>query len=391
MPHETVFELLVSGLSKRLDVPLQLKLLIKQYYTKFYFLPINTYIAYNYTSSILEMSLFNVITDQKESYNTYNYNKSFENNDGIKHTINNTTLPIDIQTLCNKDGTNPLSTNHITSNKWSMTVQIGSNICELNAFPSSLQVPDGALIYGLYKFTLPSFPLTSSKFSQKPTAITFDANTQILYGMNSYSDMEYIQKHSHKIYYLDFTETNYDWKTLSGSIKNRFNTTCCMVDNRFLAILGGDTFGDASKTAEIYSLNFNKSVSIKDMEIEKDFAFSLYHETFHRIIVVDTFKEKNRYYRSEDKSYSMNHRLMEWHDINKDRWMVIENDIEMKQLSNVFVSQINPNILFFVGRSGQNIRVNRFDLRNCKGYVLTDLYQVLSRNNLRYDVCTLFL
>eukprot|EP01083_Nonionella_stella_P180017 640824_1 len=97
--------------------------------------------------------------------------------------------------------------------------------------------------------------------------------------------------------------------------KKRFNTTACMVDHdRYIAILGGDELGYASTDAELYAVNCAKSVMLKQMVIPKDYALCVYHETFHRIIVADTFKEKERFDRSDGKYYGVNYRQIEWYD-----------------------------------------------------------------------------
>merc|ERR1719474_2172522 len=98
------FELLISAASRvtassRLRIPLKVILLIKRYYT-LTVLPINMYIAYNYTSSVHEMQLYNVVHDTTETFKTYNYSTSFQHNDGAKCSIYHAALPLSLQKQC---------------------------------------------------------------------------------------------------------------------------------------------------------------------------------------------------------------------------------------------------------------------------------------------------
>ena len=180
---------------------------------------------------------------------------------------------------------------------------------------------------------------------------------------------------------------------MKGGIMKRYNTTACMVDNnRAISILGGDMFGDASKKAELFALNCNKSVSLRDMEIERDKALSLYSNDLHKIFIVDVLKEKKRYYRNEGKYYWSNNRYLEWYDINKDKWVLIEDHcIDMQELSNMYISKIDPNILIFVGRKDDNIITSKWDLRANEGGIINRLDMALPSNYLRYDLCALYL
>lgn len=65
---KTPFELLIAAASSRLPIPSKVTLLIKRYYTSHHVLPINMWIAYNYTSSVHEMSFFNVVHDVTETF-----------------------------------------------------------------------------------------------------------------------------------------------------------------------------------------------------------------------------------------------------------------------------------------------------------------------------------
>ena len=60
------------------------------------------YIAYNYTSSVHDLELFNIINDdgQSDKYRTYNYSRDHSNNDGIKCVINGESLPVANQKRC---------------------------------------------------------------------------------------------------------------------------------------------------------------------------------------------------------------------------------------------------------------------------------------------------
>ena len=168
-----------------------------------------------------------------------------------------------------------------------------------------------------------------------------------------------------------------------------------MLDHdRCIFIGGGDSFGYASRRAELYALNSEKSVLLKDMEFEKaNDALSVYHEDMHRIFVVDEFKEKQRYYPQESKSYWSTQRHIEWYDINKDEWVLLRHEVDMFRVSNVFIPGLHPQMLVFVGSGAnkENVVVHQYDLRTSKGGCTKDLGSVLPTNYLRYDVSALFL
>ena len=99
---------------------------------------------------------------------------------------------------------NNLSKDHIISSKWSMATTIGSK-CELNGFHLKFIHTKTSSSYGVYKFELPKFPLSSqSKMTQKPTSVTFNTDNKCIYAMNTHCDTEYFQHDSNKIYTLDF-------------------------------------------------------------------------------------------------------------------------------------------------------------------------------------------
>ena len=210
MDNKTAFGLLLSGMSKRLLIPGDVLLIIKQYYTRFYTLAINMYIAYNYTSSVHDLQLFNLIKESTHTYRTYNYNRDHSHNNGLKVIINKQPLPLYIQKRCSFDGMNELTEAQIACSKWSMVSLIGSK-CELNAFHPNLVSRLGTNShspideYGVYKFALPSFPFSSrTQMPQKPTSVTYNHRTKCLYAMNTHCETEYFQRDSNKIYTLDF-------------------------------------------------------------------------------------------------------------------------------------------------------------------------------------------
>jgi len=380
------FELLISAASSRMPIPTKVILLIKRYYTSMV-LPINMYIAYNYTSSVHEMQLYNVVHDTTETFKTYNYSTSFQHNDGAKCSIYHAALPLSLQKQCARDGTNHLSTAQTRSQRWSMVATIGK-ISELFAFPFSITADESA-IYGVYKFKLPPFPK-----QLQPSTVTFNHSTNTLYAMNAFKSSNYFQSESHTVYKLNFFSKRPEWELASGSIKSRHNTTSCMVDHdRCIAIFGGDSFGLSSTTAEIYALNSGKAVMLKDMQFERDEALSVYHPHYHRLIVADTWKEKQRYYPEESRSYWSTQRHIEWYDINKNEWTLLRHDVDMHRVGHVLIPEMQPHLVVFVGSGAneENVVIYQHDLRTERGGCTKDLGSVLPRNVLRYDVSAIFL
>ena len=113
---------------------------------------------------------------------------------------------------------------------------------------------------------------------------------------------------------LDLNQIDKLQKTYCGKLNAERCYTCtCMVDkDRFIAILGGSndagfySYGDeCSNKAQLYALNSNKIISIKDTIFQTygRSSKSLYHDNFHKIVVCD---DRGR---------------IEWHDINQDKWI----------------------------------------------------------------------
>ena len=193
------FELLLLGCSKRSQIPSQVSFLIWRYYTNLFTLSMNMYIAFNYTSSVHDLVLLHAHRQDKKRYKSYIYNNSVAHNDGATCIINQSRLPLDIEQRCCLDGMNELNEAQVTSPHWSMVANIGAR-CEISAFcPSALLGT-----YGVYKFSLPPCPCSSSSHTQQPTAVTFAHSTQVLYATNAYCELDAFQLNSHKIYAFDF-------------------------------------------------------------------------------------------------------------------------------------------------------------------------------------------
>eukprot|EP01084_Bolivina_argentea_P024388 45446_1 len=119
-----------------------------------------------------------------------------------------------------------------------------------------------------------------------------------------------------------------------------------------------------------------KSIQCKDMIKHRINGYSIYDNKFHRVII------------GSDNT-------IEYYDINKDYWILINSEtnfnyssIMMNIKPNIFISDYNPNILFISGRvnAGNNrvgIVTEMIDLRktNCKWKMLL-LYDI--DDNLNY-------
>lgn len=182
------------------------------------------------------------------------------------------------------------------------------------------------------------------------------------------------------------------WRTLGGSVAKRHGTTSCMVDkDRFLGIFGGDDFGDAGAAAELYALNCDRAVTLKPMQFARDAALSVYHAQLHAIFVADTRKEKQRRDRADGGHLWSNQRQIECYDVNCGEWRSVAHDVDMQRLSNVFVSRIDPHMLFCVGSEGKAVLLHEFDLRTRRGGVVREWQDALPSNLFRYDLCALYL
>ena len=155
------------------------------------------------------MQFFNVIHDTTETFKTYNYSTNYDHNDGSKCSIHHAPLPLSIQNKCLRDGTNHLSQYQTLCSRWSMIANIGET-CELFAFPSSITMDESA-IYGVYKFSLPSFPN-----GLRPSTVTFNRSNNTLYALNAYEPDSYFQSYNHRVYKLDFLEQPLHWKIARG-------------------------------------------------------------------------------------------------------------------------------------------------------------------------------
>eukprot|EP01084_Bolivina_argentea_P294114 505985_1 len=268
-----------------------------------------------------------IFHENKNSYQYLSYSRGY-------CTINNTPLP---HTLYNQ-----LKNNYDNTNNWSMFIRIGgmkayldisdwgrhwrqtpSNDCHLTAFNSSLlrqhSHSNRSHTYTAYDFELPSFP----EYCAYPS-IVYNKYNNILYAVNEkkiYSlNMKY-EKHSVKQSYWPrswnipiFSQQHseqWNWKLVTDKLQyDRGTSTSCIVDNKYIAIIGGLMNGTLNNIyGELFALNCNKSIKIKKL-IEKHELHSVcvYHKKLHKIVL---FQNSN----------------CNVYDINKDMWYNIERPI----------------------------------------------------------------
>ena len=186
-----------------------------------------------------------------------------------------------------------------------------------------------------------------------------------------------IRGHMHQIFYGDnnvycvkFDDIDFKWKQIGCLLNKRSNTSLCMVDNdRFIAILGGTL----PKCAELYALNCNKSIRIRNMIQPMEYTKSIYHDKFHKIIVADRYNKGIQLY-----------------DINKDKWDIIQlqENMDDNYINDIFICNENPNYLYMIGNKYNHCFVDKVDLRmkqfindsNTDSRVMTDKLKIYSEN-----------
>ena len=108
----------------------------------------------------------------------------------------------------------------------------------------------------------------------------------------------------------------------------------------------------------MYALNCDKSMWLKNMIQPRLNPYCLYHDRFYQLIVAGDSQLNG----------------MEMYDINKDKWRMIIDILDFdKKLQNMWISKINPNIIFqamLQTKSFENIpypmdyvEIKRIDLR----------------------------
>ena len=205
------------------------------------------------------MQFFNVIHDTTETFKTYNYSTNYDHNDGSKCSIHHAPLPLSIQNKCLRDGTNHLNQYQILCSRWSMIANIGET-CELFAFPSSITMDESA-IYGVYKFSLPSFPN-----GLRPSTVTFNRSNNTLYALNAYEPDSYFQSYNHRVYKLDFLEQPLHWKIARGLLCfNRFVMRC----NLLIKCISMRFFNGFRMDSDTKNVLFCGPQALSDRDIEQ--------------------------------------------------------------------------------------------------------------------------
>eukprot|EP01083_Nonionella_stella_P156148 505248_1 len=257
---------------------------------------------------------------------------------------------------------------NLKSSNWSLIIHVGgynnykqSPECHLTAFNRASLHDDMNRYSHAYNFEAPPFPEPTSNPS-----IVYNANNQTLYAMNGLTANS-VRGHGRTIYSLSLSDEQqtmkgnhlnnddtWQWNIQSTKLKRmRFNTSCCMVDHgRFIAILGGYRDSKKINYGELYALNLDKSIWFKCMTKARQNACSLYHDTYHKIIIG-----------GEDIKDGL-----ESYDINKDDWRMLKTYnttvSPYNRLQNLWVSENNPSILFLVGVDLEyNVYLESIDMR----------------------------
>eukprot|EP01083_Nonionella_stella_P040475 109840_1 len=161
----------------------------------------------------------------------------------------------------------------------------------------------------------------------------------------------------------DKSPTKWDWKLCSTNLTlKRKNTSICLVDkDRYIAIMGGQSHAylDDVKSTELFSFRNDKSILLADMCLNRKNAASVYHDMFHKIIVVGGTNRPQSY-------------QLEVYDINKDRWTMLYRTPHTGSMmtwgnstQQVLISPANPNVLmcFLYDKTLRKHKLGKIDLR----------------------------
>ena len=231
------------------------------------------------------------------------------------------------------------------------TLYLSATHSEFLSYNDTHRVIDCPLInydsFKMLQFRLPSM----NKFR----TYTQCRNVSMVY--SRYNSILYMTTDFRNLYSLDLTKSDSmcGWNDNTKNLfYRRTNMSLCLVDkDRFIAILGGtdedEYLFETSKYAELYAINCDKSVALKEMNYGYGHdAVSIYHNKFHKIIIAENER-------------------MEWHDINKDKWIVLSsnNGQDKGRIIDICVDDDNPNIVYITsfGRDGCGVRVYENDLR----------------------------
>eukprot|EP01084_Bolivina_argentea_P205132 350481_1 len=174
--------------------------------------------------------------------------------------------------------------------------------------------PNGERIYGGYNVDIPHREHRQNVHEYSSTYV-YSKISQRIYNL-----------HKKQIFSLGLGDifAKYWKKVTSNSLW--CTETACMADNdRFI-------FGNKSKHKTfLYAFNSDKSIELTETIKEKRYGCSIYHDEFHKIIYGDV-------------------KSMEWYDMNKDKWLVInvsQKESHYNSLKNIWYSPFNQNIIYW--------------------------------------------
>ena len=164
----------------------------------------------------------------------------------------------------------------------------------------------------------------------------------------------------------DFSKMN-DWNMFHSELDNRYrynNCVCCMVQDNFIAMIGGYDFnagGTEQDRFKLFALNCGETVVLKSYQyaIHSGNACAIYHDKLHYLLV--------------------HHGIgFNYYDINKDEWMVQRRmsgadwgfgSRDQFHDGKLWISKNNPNVIYFAGirdagsRGRKGLKVMRYDIR----------------------------
>ena len=307
-----------------------------------------------YSHQQSQTSISNLSTHTNTSITDHQWN--YEN---IRCTINPTSLPTAIQSkLKISDTTN-------NTKEWSMFFQNGDKHNEYNLYSDKCSLTSFNINTNeLKSVKLPTFPIQI----REATSV-YCEQTKTIYSL-----------HSDTVYSLDLDwkvdkakdeyENGWGWNIFSGNLKHRRTNTCsCVVDNKFIAIMGGERIApnydykgyqilDDCDSMELFAINSKQSIWLKDIQSGCDNrSKAVYHGDLYKIIV----GEGN---------------YCDVYDINKNEWMNVEerrmNDDEYGDeylydphvvIMDLWTSLLEPNVVYLARKRRGRLQIETFDLR----------------------------
>lgn len=316
-------ESLVAGLSCSLLIPKDIINLIELFYSNG--ISWDVYLCLGDNPS---MKLYNVASNKKYDIISSMGDKWF-NSYRVSNDLNTTFIAnhCDLpQYFANHLAKKQLD--NIPRHNWSISFHFDNgypfNACA-KLFNASLISSNPSERSQCYQFKL--MPLQNI-WENRPS-MSYSSERQIMYLTNVRENEEITKQGAtypgfRSVWQLDLNHTEKPIQGFLGHLTiNRYSTCTCLVDNnRFICVIGGiDRYSRTHcNNVELFAIDCRKSIEIKGVEYEFHDRSSrcIYHKEYHKIIICNK------------------HARLDAYDINKDKWMLINADLDCECMDNKF-------------------------------------------------------